>query len=431
VAIAIEKVNRETCSSWADFEMTSNFYWFHVSNIFSSYFKSETESSHKSIQDTLSPSILRMYKAYTPPHRLARIFLSSGMDPTLSLPEQGVRAIISPPRKQYRVDSLPFFFLGPSNRPYTRHSVTYINARRQRIVGSIYVCSSADIMNGGPCVIYLHGNCSSQHEGQFLIPNVCPRGIALFCFDFPGCGLSGGDYISLGHYEATDVAFLVDSLHASFGLGPFVLWGRSMGAATALLLQHPLVIGKIVDSAFTSLPEIVKAIAKRTQIAPILLPGALLYLRIAVRNRAHFDMATVAPIEAVRLAGQVPVRFCHAENDDFVPVEHALELYAAYASADKDLDITDSGHNGQRSLRWIEKGCKFAMELFGIDTEYFFAVRFACREDGSDQHFRTGEDMLAFMHGRGLVDEDVQSPVEAAGDCGADVALGEESLSEE
>jgi pimeloyl-ACP methyl ester carboxylesterase len=112
-------------------------------------------------------------------------------------------------------------------------------------------------MDGGPCVVYMHGNASSQWEGQFLIPNLCPRGIAVFCFDFAGCGASDGEFISLGHFETMDVEFLLQSLLETFRLGPFVLWGRSMGAATSLLVRHPAVVGIVVDSAYTSIPDAV------------------------------------------------------------------------------------------------------------------------------------------------------------------------------
>jgi hypothetical protein len=39
-----------------------------------------------------------------------------------------------------------------------------------------------------------------------------------------------------------------------------------MGAATALLVQHPLVGGKIVDSAFTSTNEMTAAVARRLEV---------------------------------------------------------------------------------------------------------------------------------------------------------------------
>jgi hypothetical protein len=55
----------------------------------------------------------------------------------------------------------------------------------------------------------MHGNASSQHEGQFPIRNLWTGGISLFCF-----GFAGSDHVSLGYYETMDLIFLM------------VLWGR-------------------------------------------------------------------------------------------------------------------------------------------------------------------------------------------------------------
>jgi hypothetical protein len=56
-----------------------------------------------------------------------------------------------------------------------------------------------------PCVIYLHGNASSRLEGRALVDLLVPYDIAYCILDFAGCGLSGGDFISLGYFEKEDV----------------------------------------------------------------------------------------------------------------------------------------------------------------------------------------------------------------------------------
>jgi len=39
-------------------------------------------------------------------------------------------------------------------------------------------------------------------EALRLIPDMIDRGIALFCFDFSGSGLSEGEYVTLGVNES-------------------------------------------------------------------------------------------------------------------------------------------------------------------------------------------------------------------------------------
>jgi alpha-beta hydrolase superfamily lysophospholipase len=54
-------------------------------------------------------------------------------------------------------------------------------------------------------------------------------------FDFAGCGVSGGDTISLGYRESADLALMVAEARRR-GNRRVVLWGRSMGASTSKLL---------------------------------------------------------------------------------------------------------------------------------------------------------------------------------------------------
>ena len=55
------------------------------------------------------------------------------------------------------------------------------------------------------------------------------------CFDFSGCGISDGEYISLGIHESDDLEAVIKFLRNSGKVSDIGLWGRSMGAVTALL----------------------------------------------------------------------------------------------------------------------------------------------------------------------------------------------------
>ena len=71
--------------------------------------------------------------------------------------------------------------------------------------GHIMKCSYFDsIFSNVPsksCVIYLHGNSSSRLESYQILDSILPLNLSLLAFDFPGCGLSEGDWVSLGFYE--------------------------------------------------------------------------------------------------------------------------------------------------------------------------------------------------------------------------------------
>jgi pimeloyl-ACP methyl ester carboxylesterase len=57
----------------------------------------------------------------------------------------------------------------------------------------------------------------------------------LALFDFPGCGNSKGEYVTYGLSEKFDVDSILRRLEAEIGYKEFYIWGRSMGAAVAIL----------------------------------------------------------------------------------------------------------------------------------------------------------------------------------------------------
>ena len=69
-----------------------------------------------------------------------------------------------------------------------------------------------------PCLIYLHCNATSRLEGFELLPFLVEANIHLFCFDFSGCGLSEGEYVSLGIYESQDLKAIVEYIRKNFGI---------------------------------------------------------------------------------------------------------------------------------------------------------------------------------------------------------------------
>ena len=61
-----------------------------------------------------------------------------------------------------------------------------------------------------PCVIYLHGNCSGRPEALPIVDLMIPLGVSVFTFDFAGCGMSEGEYISLGWHERDDLELVIE-----------------------------------------------------------------------------------------------------------------------------------------------------------------------------------------------------------------------------
>jgi alpha-beta hydrolase superfamily lysophospholipase len=84
-------------------------------------------------------------------------------------------------------------------------------------------------------IVYLHCFNGSRIESCKFAEQVLRNGVAFCAFDFAGSGLSDGEYVSLGHFEQEDVEIVVADLRTEKRFTEIALWGRSMGAVTALL----------------------------------------------------------------------------------------------------------------------------------------------------------------------------------------------------
>ena len=119
-----------------------------------------------------------------------------------------------------------------------------------------------------PCIVYLHGNSGSRLDGLKLVNKFLPHKIAVMCFDFAGAGISDGEYLTLGLKESHDLCIILAELKKRYRpISKIVLWGRSMGAVTALLYAGKFqsnetgkykskVCGIIADSPFSDLKKL-------------------------------------------------------------------------------------------------------------------------------------------------------------------------------
>jgi fermentation-respiration switch protein FrsA (DUF1100 family) len=178
-----------------------------------------------------------------------------------------------------------------------------------------------------------------------------------------GSGVSEGEYVTLGAHEVDDLASAISALRARRGGArlPVALWGRSMGAATALLAAaaDPRIAALVLDSPFASLPDLLAdlAAAQRLPLPRALTRAALALMRRSVSRRAGFDVSAVVP--AAR-AGScfAPALFGHAPGDEFIPIAHTRRLVARYAGDAACVEF-GGGHNSVRPPEWYASGLAF------------------------------------------------------------------------
>ena len=86
----------------------------------------------------------------------------------------------------------------------------------------------------------------------------------LFAFDFSGCGKSEGKWVTLGWKERKDLQTVIKHLLGLGSVSKIGLWGRSMGAATAIMYTADVpdqIHAQVLDSGFSSFGDIVNHIA--------------------------------------------------------------------------------------------------------------------------------------------------------------------------
>ena len=251
--------------------------------------------------------------------------------------EQLCNCIIRPSRCEYSITDLgpKRFRLGKA--AYQRNDFELMNPRGLSLQCSHYEPLAPHRPREKlPCVIYLHGNCGSRLDGQQHLRMILPYDITLFTFDFSGCGLSQGEYISLGLYEQEDVTTVVQHLRASNSVTRIALWGRSMGAATSIMFNatDPSIAGIVLDSPFTSLHTVAEELVRsnRFSVPKVLISLAMKAIRRSIQGRAGFDIDKLAPIDHVEMCFS-PALFVHGVGDTFILPHHGQELKSKYVSS--------------------------------------------------------------------------------------------------
>lgn len=200
-----------------------------------------------------------------------------------------------------------------------------------------------------PCVVYLHGNSSSRCEAVSEIKYLLTMNITFFAFDFSGCGKSEGEYISLGWYETDDVQCVIEYLRKTNKVSTIGLWGRSMGAVTAIMygVRDPSIAGLVLDSSFSSLNKLIEELVKeKVSLPQFVVNQATKLVKSTVNKRANFNLDDIEPVKFAETCF-IPALFCHGNGDSFVKKHHCEELYAVYPG-DKNVIYVDGDHNTSR-----------------------------------------------------------------------------------
>ena len=167
----------------------------------------------------------------------------------MNMIEQAVQYIIRPNRDLYHNNRLgPRHFyvrnsLGSQIQYVRQDFQIYVNKNKQpsTIQASFYRPALEHSRNIEECIIYLHTNNGSRVEPLLyistLLSNQSNKLFTICTFDSIGSGSSSGEYVTLGIDEADDLYETIKKINRDYNIKKVVLWGRSMGACTAMVFS--------------------------------------------------------------------------------------------------------------------------------------------------------------------------------------------------
>jgi pimeloyl-ACP methyl ester carboxylesterase len=120
-----------------------------------------------------------------------------------------------------------------------------------------------------PTIIYCHGNAGNKIDVveifDFLLWdfNICS-------FDFSGAGHSEGEYVTLGYLEKNDIKAVVEFLRNEFKIKKIIIYGRSMGAVSALRYAEmdSSINAVVLDSPFCNFTRLCRDILSNKILIP-------------------------------------------------------------------------------------------------------------------------------------------------------------------
>jgi uncharacterized protein len=187
-------------------------------------------------------------------------------------------------------------------------------------------------------VLFSHGNAGNIADRLESIALLRDMGFSVLAYDYGGYGKSTG-HISEDRMRG-DIRAMWHWLTAEKGVPPeeIVLFGRSMGgAATAMLAEEVMPGAVILESTFTSLPDI----------------GREKFPWLPMRLVLRYRLATIDRIEKF----SAPLLIVHSADDTLIPFHHGRALYERAREPKAFLQIAGDHNEGFfRSERIYRQG---------------------------------------------------------------------------
>ena len=174
-------------------------------------------------------------------------------------------------------------------------------------------------------LLFLHGNAGNISHRLDSLRLFHDLGLSTLIIDYRGYGQSTGRPTEQGTYRDSLAAWQYLTAERGIPPGRIVIFGRSLGGAIAAWLAGRVAAaGVIVESAFTSVPDL----------------ASEFYPWLPVRWLARYRYDTRAYLAVVTC----PVLVAHSRDDEIIPYRHGEALFSAAAKPKQFLPMR-GGHN--------------------------------------------------------------------------------------
>ncbi|HUP44900.1 MAG TPA: alpha/beta fold hydrolase [Thermoanaerobaculia bacterium] len=219
--------------------------------------------------------------------------------------------------------------------------------------------------------LFCHGNTGNLTVSADVIPHLLSAGINVLFFDYRGFGRSSG-FASVNGVVADGITAAQFHHKIRPKKLPSILYGFSLGGGVAaqVIKRHPF-DGLILQSTFTSLPDVTRALFPRL---PLHLFAGKLFDTLSVIKRLT-----------------VPLLVVHGSDDEVIPCWMAHALHDHCGAEKKSIQIVDGGLHKDLYLRDCET-LVWAINRFATDlprnTRHIPLERATRAEEWIDGAFR-------------------------------------------
>ena len=179
-------------------------------------------------------------------------------------------------------------------------------------------------------ILVLHGHGATWHEGLKYSVVLKEAGFNALYLNLRGNSTdSVKAAFTMGDLESLDAKAGIDFLMNKKKQAKVGIFGVSMGAATAIktMSEDSRISVGVFNSPYSSVTRQISEVAKRDYSLPYF-PMVWLSLSLAeIRTGADFD--NVKLLEKIGSIAPRPIFLIHSKDDDYIPIQHAYDLFVA------------------------------------------------------------------------------------------------------